>query len=77
MMLDRRRSFLPERAELVCVDVLHRLLNMNLGSNEVLGISRKGRTGRSERHFQTDHLLKDLYSRSFRGSVVTLGGQAS
>lgn len=49
---------------------------MNLGSNEVLGIPRKGRTGRSERHFQTDHLLKDLYSRSFRGSVVTLGGQA-
>src|SRR5512132_4389920 len=49
---------------------------MNLGTNEVLGIPRKGRAGRSDRHFQTDHLLKDLYSRSFRGSVVTLGGQA-
>ncbi len=30
----------------------------------------------SERYFQTDHLLKDLHGRSFRGSVVTLGGQA-
>src|SRR5512132_3514452 len=49
---------------------------MNLGTNEVLGIPRKGRAGRSDRHFQTDHLLKDLYSRSFRGSVVTLVGQA-
>jgi PST family polysaccharide transporter len=49
---------------------------MNLGTDEVLGIPRKSRAGRSERHFQTDHLLKDLYGRSFRGSVVTLGGQA-
>jgi O-antigen/teichoic acid export membrane protein len=28
------------------------------------------------RYFQTEHLLKDLYGRSFRGGVVTLGGQA-
>jgi O-antigen/teichoic acid export membrane protein len=28
-------------------------------------------------HFQTEHLLKDLGGRSFRGAVVTLGGQAA
>ena len=27
-------------------------------------------------HFQTEHLLKDLHGRSFRGAVVVLGGQA-
>jgi O-antigen/teichoic acid export membrane protein len=27
-------------------------------------------------YFQTEHLLKDLHGRSFRGGVVTLGGQA-
>jgi O-antigen/teichoic acid export membrane protein len=27
-------------------------------------------------HFQTEHLLKDLHGRSFRGGVVVLGGQA-
>src|SRR5690349_12688477 len=48
---------------------------MNLGTNGVLGIPGKGGGVRSERHFQTDHLLKDLSGRSFRGSVVTLGGQ--
>jgi O-antigen/teichoic acid export membrane protein len=37
---------------------------------------RSGRAGSRERHLQTHHLLKDLYSRSFRGSALTLGGQA-
>src|SRR4029453_18174596 len=49
---------------------------MNFGTDDVLSVPRNGAAGGNERHFQTDHLLKDLNSRSFRGSVVTLGGQA-
>jgi len=37
---------------------------------------RNDPAGGRERHFQTEHLLEDLKRRSFRGGVVTLGGQA-
>jgi PST family polysaccharide transporter len=49
---------------------------MNFGTDDVLSVPRNGAAGGNERHFQTDHLLKDLDARSFRGSVVTLVGQA-
>jgi PST family polysaccharide transporter len=49
---------------------------MSVGTEDVLSTPKNDPTGGSERYFQTDHLLKDLHGRSFRGSVVTLGGQA-
>jgi O-antigen/teichoic acid export membrane protein len=49
---------------------------MNFGTDDVLSMPRNGAAGGNERHFQTDHLLKDLEVRSFRGGVVTLVGQA-
>src|SRR6266487_7129696 len=49
---------------------------MSLGTEDVLSMPKNDPARGSERYFQTDHLLKDLHGRSFRGSVVTLGGQA-
>jgi hypothetical protein len=52
---------------------------MSLLSTKSRKLPYKGKESTSTRdamYFQTEHLLKDLHGRSFRGGVVTLGGQA-
>lgn len=49
---------------------------MSLPMDDVLPVQGGLGATRNERFLQTDHLRKDLHARSFRGSVVTLGGQA-
>src|SRR5438132_3038042 len=50
---------------------------MSLLSTKSRKLSPKGKESTPYApYFQTEHLLKDLHGRSFRGGVVTLGGQA-
>lgn len=48
---------------------------MDTSTEAAPALEDKSTANRHERFFQTDHLKKDLHGRSFRGGVVTLGGQ--
>ncbi len=49
---------------------------MGFRNNRVVSAPGPSPPDIKQRHFETDHLLKDLHGRSFRGGVVTIGGQA-
>lgn len=44
---------------------------------KLLDASKKSARASSASYFQTEHLLKDLHGRSFRGGLVTLCGQGA
>jgi O-antigen/teichoic acid export membrane protein len=44
---------------------------------ELVNGTREAMIDEQQRHFDTAHLMKNVHARSFRGAIVTLGGQAA